>query len=69
MTYEIVNHIGIIATKGGWSKEVNLVSWNSRPPKIDIRDWNADHSVMKKGITLTKEEAAALAEILKGVDA
>lgn len=69
MTYNIVDHIGVIGKSGEWTKEVNIVSWNRAEPKIDIRAWNADHSMMKRGITLTKEEAAALVEILKGVDA
>jgi hypothetical protein len=66
ITFEIVKPIGVIAEeKGGWRKELNLVSWNGRTPKLDIRDWSPDHEKMGKGITLTKDEAAKLAELLK----
>jgi len=35
--------------------QVNMVSWNDRMPKLDIRKWNAAGAPMK-GITLTREE-------------
>ena len=64
--YDIVENIGVLSTNAkGWTKELNLVSWNEREPKYDIRDWNPSHERMSKGITLTKEEAQALYEILK----
>ena len=64
LKYEIAEELGILSEKG-WRKELNLVSWNEREPKYDIRDWNPNHDRMSKGITLTKEEAEALYEILK----
>lgn len=53
-TYEIVDHLLVIAKKSdGWSKELNLVSWNGQqPPKFDIREWSPDHTKMSKGVTL-----------------
>ena len=63
--FDIVKHFGILSEgKGGWQKELNSVSWNGRPPKLDIREWSPDHKKMGKGITLTESEAAALAELL-----
>ncbi|GHV96625.1 hypothetical protein AGMMS50293_29450 [Spirochaetia bacterium] len=63
--FDIVKHFGVISTeKGGWKKELNLVAWNGRAPKLDIRDWAPGHEKMGKGITLTQEEAAQLAELL-----
>lgn len=44
----------------GWATELNEVSWNGAEPKYDIRRWNADHTKMGKGITLTKAEATSL---------
>jgi hypothetical protein len=26
----------------GWSKELNLISWNDRDPKYDLREWSPD---------------------------
>lgn len=64
--YEIVEHLGVLSeTDKGWKKELNLVSWNEREPKYDLRDWNETHDKMGKGITLSKEEAQNLMSILK----
>ncbi len=65
LKFEIKRNIGIIgeSTKG-WKKEVNIVSWNDRKPKLDIRDWDENHEKMGKGLTLTKDEAAKLVELL-----
>ena len=61
--YKIVETLACISdlkAKGGWVKELNLISWNGGEPKYDIRSWNEDHTRMGKGITLSKEEAEAL---------
>lgn len=63
--YEIVEKIGVLSTTdNGWSKELNLVSWNDREPKYDLRDWNENHDKMGKGITLTRDELDKLKETL-----
>jgi len=63
--FEIKKHFGVISTnKNDWKKELNLVSWNDRPPKFDLRDWAPGHEKMGKGITLTPEEAAGLKKLL-----
>lgn len=63
--FEIVENLGILSEKAnGWRKEVNLVSWQERDPKIDIREWNIEHNRMGKGLTLTDDEARILLEIL-----
>lgn len=67
-TYEIKAHMGTIAERElngeTWAKEVNLVSWNGREPKVDIREWSEDHSKMGRGLTLTAEEEEMLCMIL-----
>ena len=68
-SYEIVKHIGVIsAGTGGWTKELNLISWNGKDPKYDIRDWAPDKEKMGKGVTLTAEDAKSLLELLQGLD-
>ncbi|MCL2165077.1 MAG: PC4/YdbC family ssDNA-binding protein [Oscillospiraceae bacterium] len=61
--------LGVIGegTKG-WAMEVNLVSWNDRKPRFDIRDWNETHEKMRKGVALSREEAKNLLELLKDFD-
>jgi len=69
LKYEITEHIGDIGDNGrGWTKELNLVSWNDREPKYDLRDWSPDHSRMGKGVTLTADELAKLKEIIENLD-
>jgi len=48
-------------------EELNLISWNDREPKYDLRDWSADHEKMGKGVTLSKEELSALRELLNKI--
>ncbi|MCD8214465.1 MAG: hypothetical protein LUC97_02280 [Clostridiales bacterium] len=63
--YEIKKQLGIISTSPkGWTKEINLVSWNGAEPKYDIRDWSPEHDKMGKGITLTKDEIGNVYRIL-----
>ena len=66
--YEIVKKIGVLSkAASGWVKELNLISWNDREPKYDLRDWSADHEKMGKGVTLSKEELSALRELLNKI--
>ena len=65
LKFEITKHIGVLSEGSkGWSKELNLVSWNDREPKYDIREWDETHLKMGKGVTLTKDEVAKLRELL-----
>ncbi len=65
--YAIVRHVGVLAESSkGWKKELNVVSWNKRDPKYDIREWDPGHEKMGKGLTLSKEEAESLVALLKG---
>lgn len=64
ITFEITKELGVISeTAKGWTRELNMVSWNEREPKYDIRDWSPDGSKMGKGISLSHDEIA----ILKGI--
>lgn len=67
--FEIVEHIEVLSENDkGWSKELNLVSWNDREPKFDIREWSPEHDKMSKGITLDYEEFLELMTALEGID-
>lgn len=64
--YEIQRHIGIVREPdAGWTKELNIVSWNGAVAKYDIRNWDNTHTRMSRGITLTSAEAENLYQILK----
>ena len=65
INYEITKQIGVLSTsKSGWTKELNLISWNGNAPKYDIRAWSPDHEKMGKGITLSDEEVKTLKTLL-----
>ena len=66
--YEIVKELAVLSEGSkGWSKELNLISWNDREPKYDIREWAPNHEKMGKGITLSKEEIQKLTEALSSL--
>ena len=59
--YEIEKEIGVLGQSfRGWQKELNLIRWNGKNSKFDIRDWSPNHESMSKGITLNEDEARAL---------
>ena len=62
--FEIVEHITTISERGKWTLELNRVSWNGNPPKLDLRSWSEDHEKCSKEINLTHDEALALREVL-----
>ena len=64
--FDIVEHLGVISENSkGWTKELNLVSWNGARPKFDLRDWAPNHEKMGKGITLSNEEFEALKDLMR----
>ena len=64
ITFEITKELGVISeTSKGWTRELNMVSWNEREPKYDIRDWSPDHTRMSKGVSRTEEEMEKLVEL------
>jgi len=69
LKYEITKQIGVLSENAkGWAKELNMVSWNDREAKYDLREWSPDHTRMGKGITLTEEDIISLRELLNDLD-
>lgn len=67
--FEIREELGVISEGSkGWTKQLNLVSWNDREPKYDIRDWSPEQEKMGKGITLPADELKSLKLLLNGMD-
>lgn len=69
LNYEIRQTIGVLSeSPKGWTKELNLVSWNGRDPKYDLRDWAPGKEKMGKGVTMTEDEVKQLKDILHNMD-
>lgn len=67
--YDIKKELGIISeSTKGWTKELNLISWNGKEAKYDLRDWGPEHEKMGKGITLSLDELKTLKSILNDLD-
>jgi hypothetical protein len=67
--YEIIEELAVLSESSrGWTKELNMVSWNDREPKFDIREWAPNHERMGKGVTLNREEMKKIKDILNEID-
>lgn len=67
--FEIKETVGAISqSPKGWNKELNLISWNGKEPKYDLRDWAPEHEKMGKGVTLNVEELKVLRDLLNGLE-
>ncbi len=68
-SYEIIETVAVLSEGAkGWQKELNLISWNGRDPKYDLRDWAPEHEKMGKGVTLSIEEVQALKTALQAIE-
>ena len=66
--FEIKEELGVLSESAkGWTKELNLISWNGAEAKYDLRDWSPNHEKMGKGITLTADEVQALYKLLNRI--
>lgn len=66
VTYEIKKRIGVIAEReNGWKRELNLVSWNGGPFRFDLREWDAEHTRMSRGISMSEDEFRKLIDLGK----
>lgn len=67
--FEIQDKLGTVSEGAkGWKKELNLISWNGREPKYDLRDWSENHDKMGKGVTLSRDELVELRKLLNEMD-
>ena len=67
--FDIHVHLSTLSeSPKGWKKELNLISWNGKEAKYDLRDWDPNHEKMSKGITLTAEELKKLRDVLNGME-
>ena len=69
--YKITERIAVLSRSANGDKtlELNRISYNGRAAKLDLRRWehSGGEDAMRKGITLTDEEAAALKAALEDI--
>ena len=65
--FEIIEHIATLSETNSTSKEINLVSWEDRDPKYDIRRWKSTGEP-GKGVTLTEDEFDELKNVLSNME-
>ena len=64
MTLKVIKKIALISgSETGFRKELNIVSWNGKEPKYDLRSWSPE-GIALKGLTLTEDEAKELQKVL-----
>ena len=67
-SFQITEKVAVLSeSKGGWTLELNKVSWGGRPAKFDLRSWAPDHQKMGKGVTLSDEEVKKLGEVISSL--
>ena len=67
--YAIVRNYGVLSvSESGWTKELNLVSFNDQLPKYDIREWSPDRSKMSRGLRFEKDELLKLNELISELE-
>ncbi|MDD2482399.1 MAG: PC4/YdbC family ssDNA-binding protein [Lutispora sp.] len=67
--FEIIETYGVLSESvKGWKKELNLISWNDKAAKYDIREWDPEHEKMGKGVTFSAEELIKLRDLLNGME-
>lgn len=64
--YIVERKLAEISRTDRTAKRLTLISWHGHPAKLDLRIWNLDEEKPGKGITLTQDEAEALAKALNG---
>lgn len=66
--YKLIKKVGVISrNQAGWTKEVNIVSYNDKKSVIDIRIWSPNNK-MSRGITIDKKNLKTLIKLLKKVE-
>lgn len=64
MTMKVIKKIALISgLETGYRKELNIVSWNGKEPKYDLRNWSPE-GIALRGLTLTEDEAKELQKVL-----
>ena len=68
-SWEVVKNLGNFSEgRENYSKELNVITWNGRPPVFDLRGWRIGKDGIKhplKGISMNKGDLIALRIVLR----
>ena len=63
--YETIEIVGVLSEGSkGWKKELNLIVWNDKDNRYEIREWNPTHEKIGRGIPFTKYKLMNLNKML-----
>jgi len=69
--YDVLADLGTLEespNEKGYDVRAKIISWNGGKPKLDIRKWNHDNSLMGKGCSMSIDAALVLKEVLNSTD-
>lgn len=64
--FKIHEEIAVISQKsGGWTLELNIVSFNGREPEYDLREWKDNHTRLHSGARFSESDLKTLMKFIK----
>ena len=67
MKYEIIKKLGVLeGDPEGYRTEINIISWDGRLPKLDIRKWQPNGKP-SGGVCLSETGLDSLKDLIKDV--
>lgn len=64
--FKIHEKIGVVSEKlNGWTLELNVVSFNGRDAKYDLREWRNDHTELRTGARFSESDLKPLMELIR----
>ena len=63
--FKIHEKIGIVSERpNGWALELNVVSFNGRDARYDLREWRNDHTELRNGARFSESDLKPLMELI-----
>lgn len=65
--FKINEEIAVISKResGGWSLELNVVTFNDKEAKYDLREWRNDHTQLRPGARFSESDLRPLMEVIQ----
>lgn len=64
--FKILENIGVVSEKpNGWTLELNIVSFNGRDARYDLREWRNDHTELRNGARFSESDLKPLMELIR----